>query len=134
MWNRKDILTKPFLCGSERQRLKRGDNTTYRPSERNDLPDMQVLETISLEIWMLCCQVFKKFLLKWSLLIKQDSVHFSCTTKRLSLTLYITLLTKSLFIFFSISTVHVSFGISFVSLTFPRSFFIFSFWAIPWVA
>ena len=62
MWNRKDILTKNFPCGSERQRLNRGNNTAYTPSEKNDLSDMQVLETIFLEIWRLCCRVFFFFI------------------------------------------------------------------------
>ena len=68
MQNRRDILTKNFLRGSERQRLKTGNNTIYGPSEINGLSDMQVLEAIFLEIWRLRCQgyFFFNFLLKWS--------------------------------------------------------------------
>ena len=57
------------------------------------------------------------------LISKRRLCSFQLYNKATQLTIYITLLTISLFIFFSISTVHVSFGISFVSLTFPRSFY-----------
>ena len=80
MQNRRDILTKNFLRGSERQRLKTGNNAVYGPSEINDLSDMQVLEAIFLEIWRLCFLIF----IERELILQQGCVHFSCTANGLS--------------------------------------------------
>lgn len=128
MQNRRDILTKNFLRGSERQRLKTGNNTIYGPSEINGLSDMQVLEAIFLEIWRLRCQVFFffKFFIEMELISKTRLCSFQLYSKRTQLPICITLLTTLLFLFFSISSVHVSFGISFMSLSISLWFFLFS--------
>lgn len=120
-------MTKNFPCGSERQRLKRGNNTAYTPSEINDLSDMQVWETIFLEIWRLRCQVFNFFLIfiEVELISKTRLCSLQLYSKVSQLSIYITLLTILLFIFFSISSVHVSSGISFVSLAISLQFFFF---------
>lgn len=101
----------------------------YTPSEINDLSDMQVWETIFLEIWRLRCQVFNFFLIfiEVELISKTRLCSLQLYSKVSQLSIYITLLTILLFIFFSISSVHVSFGISFVSLAISLQFFFFLF-------
>ena len=90
---------------------------------------MQVWETIFLEIWRLRCQVFNFFLIfiEVELISKTRLCSLQLYSKVSQLSIYITLLTILLFIFFSISSVHVSFGISFASLAISLQFFFFYF-------